>query len=254
MHRIIALWCVPRSRSTAMERVFYEFKDFKILHEPFLYLYYLFEKHRALPHFDPDPGHPRSFKAIRDWIRGAAGTQPVLFKDMSYYVVDHLARERAFFLELTNTFLIRDPAETVLSFWKVDPDLTLPEIGLESVYRHAMFLAEATGERPIIVDAGDLLANPRGMLMAYCQAIGVPFKPEALAWDAKDPGEWQSVEAWHQDVKATRGIVRTTDPAPDALAHLRENPKLCAYEAHHRTYYEKLLEYRLRPIEPCLSG
>jgi hypothetical protein len=254
MHRIIALWCVPRSRSTAMERVFYEFKDFKILHEPFLYLYYLFEKRRALPHFDPDPGHPRSFEAIRDWIRGAADTQPVLFKDMSYYVVDHLARERAFFLELTNTFLIRDPAETVLSYWKVDPDLTLPEIGHESLYRHAMFLADASGERPIVVDAGDLVANPRGTLMAYCQAIGVPFKPEALAWDTKDPGEWQSVEAWHQDVKATRGIVQTNDPAPDALAHLRENPKLRAYEAHHRKFYEKLLEYRLRPIEPCLSG
>lgn len=41
MNRIVALWTHPRSVSTAFERVMMERGDFKILHEPFSYLYYV---------------------------------------------------------------------------------------------------------------------------------------------------------------------------------------------------------------------
>jgi hypothetical protein len=46
MHPIIALWTHPRSISTAFERVMMERKDFKILHEPFSYLYYVHQDFR----------------------------------------------------------------------------------------------------------------------------------------------------------------------------------------------------------------
>ena len=36
----IALWAVPRSISTAFERVFVERDDFEVLHEPFSASYY----------------------------------------------------------------------------------------------------------------------------------------------------------------------------------------------------------------------
>ena len=36
----VALWAVPRSISTAFERVFVERDDFEVLHEPFSYAYY----------------------------------------------------------------------------------------------------------------------------------------------------------------------------------------------------------------------
>ena len=38
--RPIALWAVPRSISTAFERVFVERDDFEVLHEPFSASYY----------------------------------------------------------------------------------------------------------------------------------------------------------------------------------------------------------------------
>jgi hypothetical protein len=36
----VALWAVPRSISTAFERVFVERDDFEVLHEPFSASYY----------------------------------------------------------------------------------------------------------------------------------------------------------------------------------------------------------------------
>lgn len=37
---------------------------------------------------------------------------------------------------------------------------------------------------PIIIDSEDLLANPAGMLSAYCNAVGLPYDDSLLKWDA----------------------------------------------------------------------
>jgi hypothetical protein len=39
-NKSVALWAVPRSISTAFERVFVERDDFEVLHEPFSASYY----------------------------------------------------------------------------------------------------------------------------------------------------------------------------------------------------------------------
>ncbi len=248
MNRIIALWCVPRSRSTAMERIFFGREGLKILHEPFLYLYYVGEAHRALPHFTPDPEHPVTFEGLRDHILAEAEESAVFFKDMSYYVVHHLAEASEFFDGLTNTFLVRDPAETILSYYKIDPEVTLDELGHEALYRHALFVAEKSGKPPIVVDSGDLVADPEGMLRAYCQAIDMPFQADALDWEGGPPKEWQAFAGWHQDVASSKGIAPGRGPSAEELDLLRNDDRLRSYEEHHRPYYEKLQEFRLKPL------
>ena len=42
MNQILAFWVHPRSISTGFERIFIERKDFKVLHEPFSPLYYVY--------------------------------------------------------------------------------------------------------------------------------------------------------------------------------------------------------------------
>ena len=46
-HKPIALWSVPRSLSTAFERVFVERGDFEVLHEPFSASYYYSTERRS---------------------------------------------------------------------------------------------------------------------------------------------------------------------------------------------------------------
>ncbi|MBA2443396.1 MAG: sulfotransferase family protein, partial [Rubrobacter sp.] len=51
----VALWCVPRSISTAFERVFVERDDFEVLHEPFSASYYYSEDRLSERYADKAP-------------------------------------------------------------------------------------------------------------------------------------------------------------------------------------------------------
>ena len=90
MHDIYFLWSHPRSLSSALQRVMVERGDLQVLHEPFLYLYYIGDARRTLPHFDPEPDHPASYADIRAMILDTAQSGSVFVKDMCYYVVDYI--------------------------------------------------------------------------------------------------------------------------------------------------------------------
>ncbi len=73
MNRIIALWCHPRSLSTAFERMVIERGDLEVIHEPFLYLYYVVQNpHLVIARQEPEilPHMSRSFDEI---VAGAPG-------------------------------------------------------------------------------------------------------------------------------------------------------------------------------------
>ena len=142
MHPIIALWSHPRSMSTATERLMRERGDLTCFHEPYMYYYYVERAVRVMPLFDVDPEKPKTYEAIRDMLLEAGEAGPVFFKDMSYYVLPRLLEDRAFAERLTHTFLIRDPVKAILSYYKLDPDLTLEEIGLEAIWTHIQGVRE----------------------------------------------------------------------------------------------------------------
>ena len=245
MHPIIALWSHPRSMSTAMERVMRERGDLTCFHEPYMYYYYLERRVRVMPHADLDPDKPRSFEAIRDMLLEAGETGPVFFKDMSYYVLPNLFEDRAFAERLTHTFLIRDPVKSILSYHKLDPDLTLEEIGLEAIWTHIEAARALTGEVPAILHAEAVQADTPGVMNAYWRRVGLPPAPQALSWAANDtPEDWQGVTGWHGDVLSSGGIVALT-PEEEAAqraafeAAAETAPKLRAYLDHHLPFYEK---------------
>ena len=65
----------------------------------------------------------------------AARSHPVFVKDMCYYIVDHIHDDVEFIRRMTSTFLIRDPAQSIPSYYRLDPGVTLEEIGCEAQYR-----------------------------------------------------------------------------------------------------------------------
>jgi hypothetical protein len=245
MHPIIALWSQPRSMSTAMERVMRERGDLTCFHEPFMYYYYVERRVRVMPHFDVDPDKPRTYEAIRDMLLEAGESGPVFFKDMSYYVQPRLFEDRAFAERLTHTFLIRDPVKSILSYYKLDPDLTLEEVGLEAIWTHIEWVRERFGETPAILHAEAVQADTAGIMNAYWRKIGLPPTPHALSWAAKDvPEDWQEVSGWHGDVTSKGGIVALTEEEERELmaefeAAAEAAPKLRDYLDHHRPFYDK---------------
>ena len=139
--------------STAFERIMRARGDCTCRHEPFLYDYYVARSVRDFPHFDPDPSRPQRYEDIRDDLLRAAAERPVFFKDMSYYVVPRIFEDRTFALALTNVFLIRDPRLSIPSYYRLDPDLTREEVGLEAQAQHLAWLEAETGQTPMVIEA-----------------------------------------------------------------------------------------------------
>ncbi len=110
--KIHALWCHPRSVSTAFERIMRERGDLNVLHEPFMYHHYLTSTDRLFPAFTPDPGHPATYADIRAMIRANH---------------EHLLRTKQVDLAITsNPFLDMDGLERHLIL-KEDYLLVLPK-------------------------------------------------------------------------------------------------------------------------------
>lgn len=236
---IFALWCHPRSVSTAFERIMRERGDVTVLHEPFMYHHYLTRLGKPFPAFDPDPDHPRTYGDIRDMIRAKAATSPVFFKDMAYYVEDALPRDPGFVAAVRHSFLIRDPVESVLSYARLDADLTCHEIGIEAQWHLYRTLVEM-GHDPQVINAADLRADPRATMARYWAQAGLADVPEAFDWDARMPAAWEQVKGWHGDVIQSRAI-RPENPARDHATELAAlGGPFCDYAAYHRLFYDRL--------------
>jgi len=184
MNPILAFWVHPRSISTGFERIFIERGDFKVLHEPFSPLYYVHERRVDCPGQHIDPKAPMSYPDIKKWILSEAQKASVFFKDMCYHPFDHVIEDMELLHRMTNTFLIREPEKTILSHWVVNPSVTSEEIGIELEYRMFAKIKEITGKTPVLIDADELEDDPQGVTAAYCGAVGIPFLPEAMSWQA----------------------------------------------------------------------
>lgn len=202
--RPVALWAVPRSVSTAFERVFVQRDDFEVLHEPFAACYY-YSDERCSDRFadvEPDPGV--RYEAVLDEV-----TRPrerrVFVKDMATHVRPLIGPGLAG--RFVNSFIVRSPDQALSSLHEKWPDFTEEEAGYEQLARMYDACVQR-GEDPPVVDAADLLADPRGTLAAYCGRLDIPFDASALTWEPGSVGEWSSWDGWHERAQETSGFSR----------------------------------------------
>jgi Sulfotransferase domain len=234
----IGLWAVPRSVSTALERVFVERGDFKVFHEPFSAAYYYSSERRSDRFPGTEAKEEYGYEKILDRML-AFKEKPVYFKDMAYHVVGLMSRE--FTSRFTNTFIIRDPTPVIASLSRFWPDFTLEETGYEQQYR-LFELAVENGEDPAVVDAADLTGDPAGTIRAYCEKLDLPFMPESLSWEPGKVPEWEMWTEWHEEAQESTGI--KSQPLEDDTqvpSDLEDVYRRCL------PYYEELQKVRLRP-------
>lgn len=248
IHPIFALWCHPRCLSTAFERMMIERKDFKVIHEKFLYLYYVKQNHHLIiaQTQEIDKNIPIEFQDILNGILKEADRRPVFFKDMSVHVFNpkgyHATRE---FLDLfTNSFLIRDPETTILSHLKQNPKMIFEEVGYDAQYQVFLNVADMIGRAPPLIDAYDLENNPKGIIKAYCDAVKIPFIPDSLKWEPDVPEDLKNGEkTWHRQVVESTGFhkrLERFDP------ELKENPRFKEFYEASLPFYEAMYKYRIQ--------
>ena len=242
MEQIIAFWVHPRSISTAFERVFIERGDYKVLHEPFSPLYYVYEKRVDCPGQHINPGVPHSYADIRTWILEEGDKAAVFFKDMAYHPFDHMIKDDEFIKRLTHTFLIREPEKTILSHAVMNPNVTRDEIGYELEFKLFEKVRAVTAGTPVIIDADDLENDPEGITRAYCEAIGIPFIKASLSWDPGHIPEWDSWKEWHVDAAISSGIQKNMETFDFGLD---DRPNLRDHYEYHLPFYEKLYQDRI---------
>ena len=227
---------MPRSISTAFERVFVERGDFKLFHEPFSASYYYSTERRSDRFAGQEPkaeyGHK---KILADLL--APREEPVFFKDMAYHVAGFMTPD--FASEFRNTFIIREPRYVIASLHKMWPDFTLEEAGYEELHRLFEYALEE-GQEPIVVDATHLTENPEGVVAAYCALLGVPFIREAFTWEPREVPEWKMWDEWHEDAQNSTGIGKISREEVELPEELEEVYRRCL------PYYEDLYAKRIR--------
>lgn len=248
-HPILALWCQPRSMSTAIERVMRERGDLTCFHEPFLAYHYGKPGIRRLPHADLATGPAPSFADVWSRIDEAARSGPVFLKDMAYYVVSELLERAEIARRLRHAILIRDPRRSILSYHRLDPDVSAEEIGVAAAWDLAQGLERTTGRRPWVIEAEAVRRDPQGEIGRLWAAWGLADRQGAFDWQAgAPPTDWHAVAGWHESVNASSGI-RPPEPQADPEAAFAKaveaHPRLADLLAAHVPAYRHLRDWAM---------
>jgi hypothetical protein len=233
----IAMWSGPRTISTALMRSWENRPDTVVVDEP-LYGFYL--ARTGISH----PGREEVIKALpNDWrevlaqlssLQLPAGTNICYAKHMTHHLLPEVDRDalRGF----RHAFLIRDPRQLLASYARVRSRPVLADLGLR---QQAEIYRQFGGP---VVDAADILREPRRTLEALCAQLGVPFHPAMLSWPPgprPTDGVWGKY--WYASVWKSTGF----GPYRESVAELP--PDLEPLAASCQPFYAELAAHRLRP-------
>lgn len=229
----------PRNLSTALMYSFAQRSDTQVVDEPF-YAHYL--------KLRPGVDHPAKRETIasmqsdtdevvKNVIMADYDRPVVFFKDMAHHLIE---LPLDFMLPLTNLFLIRDPHQLIASIGQIMRQPKMEDIGSKQQYALFQWLVEH-GQRPLVLDSGELLKDPPTVMEKLCNALEIPYEPHMLRWEAgprPEDGAW--AKYWYANVHRSTGFRKqetSSRPLPDYLQSLYEEAK---------PYYEALQKYAFR--------
>ena len=220
----IAMWSGPRNLSTALMRSFSSRPDTTVLDEPF-YAHYLRETGIDHPgREEVIAAYENDWRKVIDCITGPIPDGKSIWyqKHMAHHMLPHIDVARLIGGgELTHTFLLRDPVEVITSYTKVHPKMTLAETGLP--YQVDLFerVRSRTGKPPPVIDAKDVLLDPRRTLSRLCAALGIEFTETMLHWpDGPHPKDGNWAPYWYESVYSSTGFGQyrpKNEPVPEHL-------------------------------------
>jgi len=209
MHKIIALWAVPRSTSTAFEWMMRQRGDLDCLHEPFGEAWYQGED-PLWPRLSADSLRTPGLTLDGVWadMEERAKANTVFAKDFPHYI-DHMWTDERLDL-FTHSFLIRDPAKTITSMYDKWPDFHEKEVGFSEQRELFDRVAQKYGKTPPVINSDDMLENPHKIIALWCKGVGIPFMAEALSWEpgARDEVSWWDGGSFHANLRNSDGLNR----------------------------------------------
>ncbi|MEM1042371.1 MAG: HAD family hydrolase [Bacteroidota bacterium] len=237
----IACWSGPRNISTALMRSWGSRADTAVVDEPF-YAHYLWAT--GLDH----PGRaailgsqPTDWRTVAAALTGPApGGKDIFYqKHMAHHLLPGMVGP--WLGDLRHAFLLREPAAMLTSLAKVLPDPRPEDTGLPQQVALVERLRDEAGRVPPVIDAEDVLTDPPRLLRLLCEALGVPFEPAMLTWEAgprPTDGVWAA--HWYAAVEASTGF-KPYRPKTESVPE-----RLQSVLAECKGYYAQLHPHRLR--------
>lgn len=201
------MWSGPRNISTALMRSWESRSDTFVIDEPF-YAHYLSVTNVDHPGRDEivQSGETDQSVVSKGLISDIDDSCSIYFqKHMTHHMIPSVGRE--WMKDVVNCFLIRDPKDMILSYTKVNSNLSMHLLGLEEQYELFEYVTKINGRAPTVVDSKDILLDPRETLRLLCEKIGVVFSEEMLSWSkgVRDTdGIW--AKYWYDNVINSTGF------------------------------------------------
>ncbi|MDG1745476.1 MAG: hypothetical protein P8H69_06845 [Planktomarina sp.] len=104
------------------------------------------------------------------------------------------------------------------------------------------------GAPPPVIDSDDLLEDPEAMVAAFCQAVGIPFLPEAMTWaPGGDPSahSWWDGGSFHANLAQSTGLT----PQPRRYVEVGDAPeRVRRVYRRMKPHYDHLYQHRITPV------
>lgn len=206
------MWSGPRNISTALMRSWESRSDTFVIDEPF-YAHYLSVTNVDHPGRDEivQSGETDQSVVSKGLISDIDDSCSIYFqKHMTHHMIPSVGRE--WMKDVVNCFLIRDPKDMILSYTKVNSNLSMHLLGLEDQYELFEYVTKINGRAPTVVDSKDILLDPRETLRLLCEKLGVVFSEEMLSWSkgVRDTdGIW--AKYWYDNVINSTGFNTYTE-------------------------------------------
>jgi hypothetical protein len=236
----LAMWSGPRNISTALMRSWGNRDDTAVCDEP-LYAHYLAATGK------PHPGAAEVIAhGAADWRQAVAaltgdvpGGKRIFYqKHMTHHLLPGI--DRSWLGRLTNCFLIRHPREVLASYVKVVAEPELEDVGFVQQAEIFDWVRAHQGVTPPVVDARDVLGDPRRLLGLLCDALGVGFQEAMLSWaPGLRPTDGVWARHWYREVEHSTGFRPYTPRDVELPPHLSAQYERCL-ECSEQLYAHRL--------------
>ena len=206
------MWSGPRNISTALMRSFENRSDTYVTDEPY-YAYFLTESGENHPARKEILNNQSSdWNTVSSMLIGEIPKQKKVWyqKHMAHHIFTH--SDLSWTKHVTNLFLIRDPKEVIISYQKRFDLVDHMQLGYNQQVQIMNFVADTTGDFPIVINAKDVLTNPQKILSEICRIMQIDFDERMLYWPAgkrDTDGVW--APHWYSEVEKTTGFQPYSD-------------------------------------------
>lgn len=236
----ICLWSSPRNISTALMYSFAQRSDTRVIDEP-LYAHYLHITNADHPGREEviESMERDGEKVIREVVLSDYEEEVIFIKQMTHHLIE---LDESFLEKVTNVFLIRNPKQLISSLSQVLPEVGMRDTGIAR--QHQLFRQiHAKGDRPIVIDSGEILKEPEIALNKLCRELEIPFDKSMLQWEAgplKEDGVW--AKHWYENVHRSTGFEKQVTSSRELREDLYPLYEECI------EYYNEMYEYSIKAL------